>query len=126
MPPLRLGVLRDPSALFGPVAGVDHLAGSLAASLAGSLRGGDRWLNLWRNDVEYCHAAGLFDGRRAPNLPRLRGAAARAGSLMRSPTAPPAKLLRLPRAARALLALPGAQRRRGAALPPQAGGTRPL
>jgi hypothetical protein len=63
---------RDPSELMGPVAG----AASLSATVARSLRGGDRRLSLWRSDVRYYLAAGLFDGRRAPDMARLAAASA--------------------------------------------------
>ncbi len=63
---------RDPSELMGPLAG----AASLSATVAGSLRGGDRRLSLWRSDVRYYLAAGLFDGRRAPDTARLAAASA--------------------------------------------------
>jgi len=57
---------------MGPVAG----AASLSATVAKSLRGRDRRLGLWRSDVRYYLAAGLFDGRRAPDMARLRAASA--------------------------------------------------
>ncbi|MEI6726143.1 MAG: radical SAM protein [Actinomycetes bacterium] len=63
---------RNPSELMGPVAG----AASLSATVAKSLRGRDRRLGLWRSDVRYYLAAGLFDGRRAPDMARLRAASA--------------------------------------------------
>ena len=63
---------RDPSELMGPFAG----AASLSATVAKSLRGGDRRLSLWRSDVRYSLAAGLFDGRRAPDMARLGAASA--------------------------------------------------
>ncbi len=63
---------RDPSELMGPVAG----AAALSVTVAKSLRGGDRRLDLWRGDVRYSLAAGLFDGRRAPDMGRLRAASA--------------------------------------------------
>jgi hypothetical protein len=63
---------RDPSELMGPVAG----AASLSATVVKSLRGGDRRLSLWRGDVRYSLAAGLFDGRRPPDMARLGAASA--------------------------------------------------
>jgi len=58
---------RDPSELFGPVAGPGHVFSTVARSLQRR----DRRLALWRSDLHYCWSAGLFDGRRAPNRARL-------------------------------------------------------
>jgi hypothetical protein len=58
---------RDPSELFGPVAGLPRLA----ATAARSIEGRDRRLRLWRQDVRYAVAAGFFDGRRPPDPTRL-------------------------------------------------------
>jgi len=63
---------RDPSELMGPVAG----AASLSATVAKTFRGRDRRLSLWRSDARYFLAAGLFDGRRAPDMARLGAASA--------------------------------------------------
>jgi hypothetical protein len=58
---------RDPSELFGPVAGLPRLA----VTAARSIEGRDRRLRLWRQDVRYALAAGFFDGRRPPDPTRL-------------------------------------------------------
>jgi hypothetical protein len=80
---------RDPSELFGPAVGIRRLA----ATLARSARGDDRRLGLWWDDVLYCRAAGMFDGRRAPDSARLRAAApagtAPAEPVSRTPDASP-------------------------------------
>jgi hypothetical protein len=73
---------RDPSELMGPVTG----AATLSATVAKTLRGGDRRLGLWRSDVRYYLAAGLFDGRRAPTMARL--AAASVTPAPKAPAAP--------------------------------------
>ncbi len=60
---------RDPSELLGPAAGPRRFAATLARSPLGR----DRRLNLWWDDVRYCGAAGMFDGRRPPRSSRRPG-----------------------------------------------------
>jgi hypothetical protein len=58
---------RDPSELLGPVTGLARLS-TLPLRLLGP---GDEKEMVWRGDVRYAVACGLFDGRRPPDRRRL-------------------------------------------------------
>ena len=58
---------RDPSELFGPV-----LQAASPLALLSRIRKDPKRIKLWFKDLLYYQACGFFDGRRPPNLHRLR------------------------------------------------------
>jgi hypothetical protein len=59
---------RDPSELFGPLLqGLSNPSGLLARLLRDQ-----EYSRVWAQDVKYYRACGFFDGRRPPDLNRLR------------------------------------------------------
>jgi MoaA/NifB/PqqE/SkfB family radical SAM enzyme len=59
---------RDPSELFGPLL----QARSDPLSLAAEIRRDPLFYRLWNDDLLYYRACDLFDGRKAPNVRKLR------------------------------------------------------